>query len=422
MYDFANSGYTTVVITALFNAYFVAVVAGNAPWGTLAWTLALSASYALIIVSAPLVGAFADQQAAKKPLLALTTTGCVAFTALLWFAQPDMLWLAIVGIVVSNYFFGSGENLIAAFLPELARTRALGRVSGWGWSLGYLGGLFSLGMCLVYVTWAEAQGHGATAYVPVTMLITAAIFALASLPTFLVLRERSAPKPFKANPLRSAWREVGQTLRQLRQFADLRRFLLCNLFYQAGIQTVITLAAIYATQAMGFSTRESLLLIFTVNITAAVGAFLFGYLQDRIGHLSAIALTLSGWILTVLLAWAAPGWPELPGLFWAAANLAGLCLGAAQSAGRALVGLLTPATRLAEFFGFWGLSVKLASIVGPLTYGSVTWLSGGDHRTALLLTGSYFIIGLYLLAGVKVPRGRRAALRAARQDAVASRP
>ncbi len=124
----------------------------------------------------------------------------------------------------------------------------------------------------------------------------------------------------------------------------------------------------------------------------------------------------------MLLAWAAPGWPELPGLFWAAANLAGLCLGAAQSAGRALVGLLTPATRLAEFFGFWGLSVKLASIVGPLTYGSVTWLSGGDHRTALLLTGSYFVIGLYLLAGVKVPRGRRAALRAARQDAVASRP
>jgi len=420
MYDFANSGYTTVVITALFNAYFVAVVAGNAPWATLAWTAALSVSYALIIVSAPLIGAFADQHAAKKKLLAFTTAGCVAFTALLWFAQPDLLWLAIACIIVSNYFFGTGENLIAAFLPELANTRALGRVSGWGWSLGYLGGLFSLGLCLVYVTWAETQGHDASAYVPVTMLITAGIFVLASLPTFLLLRERSVPQPVQAaaiSPIHSAWREVGQTLHQLRKFADLRRFLLCNLFYQAGIQTVITLAAIYASQAMGFSTRESLLLIFAVNITAAVGAFLFGYVQDRIGHVRAIALTLIGWIVTVLLAWAAPGWPELPGLFWAAANLTGLCLGAAQSAGRALVGLLTPSTRLAEFYGFWGLSVKFASIVGPMTYGLTTWISGGDHRTALLLTGSYFVVGLYLLTGVKVMRGRRAALRAARHDA-----
>ena len=191
MYDFANSGYTTVVITALFNAYFVAVVAGNAPWATLAWTAALSVSYALIVLSAPMIGAYADQHAARKKLLAITTAGCVLFTALLYFAQPDLLWLAILCIVVSNFFFGSGENLVAAFLPELAKTRALGRVSGWGWSLGYLGGLFTLGLCLAYVTWAEAEGHGANEYVPVTMLITAVIFALASLPTFLQIGRAS---------------------------------------------------------------------------------------------------------------------------------------------------------------------------------------------------------------------------------------
>lgn len=141
MYDFANSGYTMVVITALFNAYFVAVVAANAPWATFAWTVTLSVSYLLIVLSAPLIGADADLRAAKKKLLAFSTAGCVVVTALLYFSQPETLWFAIVCVVLSNFFFGSGENLIAAVLPRLSKTRAMGRVSGWGWSLGYIGGL-----------------------------------------------------------------------------------------------------------------------------------------------------------------------------------------------------------------------------------------------------------------------------------------
>ncbi|NWG32153.1 MAG: MFS transporter, partial [Rhodocyclaceae bacterium] len=412
MYDFANSGFTTVVITALFNAYFVAVVAGDAPWGTFAWTAALSVSYALIIVTAPQVGAYADRHAAKKRLLAISTLGCVACTALLWFAQPGAIGFAIGCVIAANFFFGTGENLIAAFLPELARPRALGRVSGWGWGLGYLGGLFTLGVCLAYVAWSEAHGRGATHYVPGSMLITAALFALASLPTFLLLKERALPSP-RRSAFADAWREVWHTLHQVKRFADLARFLACSLFYQAGIQAVIALAAIYATQAMGFGLKDTLLLIFVVNITAAIGAFFLGHLQDRIGSLRAIALTLAGWIAAILLLWASPTGEEGERLFWLAANLAGLCLGAAQSAGRALVGFLAPPTRRAEFFGFWGLAVKLSSIVGPLTYGVFTWASGGDHRGALLLTGSYFLIGLLLLASVDVSRGRRAALRAA---------
>ena len=415
MYDFANSGYTTVVITALFNAYFVAVVAGNAPWATFAWTAALSVSYMLIVLSAPLIGAYADLHAVKKKLLAITTVGCVLFTALLSFAQPDTLWLTIVCVIVSNFFFGSGENLIAAFLPELSRTRAMGRISGWGWSLGYLGGLITLGLCLMYVTWAEAQGQTANQFVPVTMLITAGIFALASIPTFLLLRERATPKmiEYRTNEgvaISMAWLRVRQTLHNLRQFADLRRFLLCSLFYQAGIQAVITLTAVYANQAMNFSIQQTLLLVLVVNLTAAVGAFLFGHMQDRIGHVRTIALTLAGWIVTILLAWAA----REPTLFWVAANVAGLCLGASQSASRALVGVLAPPSRAAEFFGLWGLAVKLASVAGPLTYGASTWLTGGNHRQSLLVTGSYFVIGLALLSGVDAARGRRAALRADR--------
>jgi len=407
MYDFANSGYSTVVITAVFNAYFVAEVAGRAPWATFAWTCALAVSYALIMLTAPLIGAYADAHAAKKRLLLLTTIGCVVFTAGLALVGRGDLALGITLVILSNFFFGTGENLVAAFLPEIARGEALGKVSGWGWSLGYFGGIVALGACLAYVTHAQAQGASASAFVPVTMLITAGIFALASLPTFLYLRERAVPVAGAAHILRSAFARVGQTIGHARRYADLWRFLVALVFYQAGIQTVIALAAIYAQEAMGFTTRDTIVLILVVNVTAAAGAFIFGQVQDRLGHVRTLALTLCGWLLAVVLAWMAEG----AALFWVVANLVGICLGSSQSAGRALVGYLSPPARTAEFFGLWGLAVKFSSILGPLTYGVVTWVTHGDHRSAMLITGVFFAIGLAILAGLDAARGRRAALK-----------
>ena len=405
MYDFANSGYTTVVITALFNAYFVAEVAGNAPWATFAWTAALALSYAAVMVAGPLVGAYADARAAKKRLLLGTTCGCVLFTAALALVGRGEIALGVACVVLSNFFFGLGENLIAAFLPELADDEAIGRISGWGWSLGYLGGLVSLGICLAYVARAQAAGEPATDFVPVAMLITAGLFAAASLPTFLFLRERAAPQPVVTNIVSDTLARLGETLRHTRDHRDLARFLVCVVFYQAGIQAVIALAAIYAREAMGFTTTETLTLILLVNITAAAGAFLFGQFQDRLGHVRTIALTLIGWTVVVVLAWAA----ESRLLFWLNANLVGLCLGSSQSAGRAMVGYLSPPSRTGEYFGLWGLAVKLSAIVGPITYGLVTWVTGGDHRLAILVTGGYFVVGLAILGTIDVARGRRAA-------------
>jgi len=399
MYDFANSAYTTVVITAVFSAYFVSGISNNAPWATFAWTAALSVSYAAILFTGPLIGAWADAHAAKKPLLLATTLGCVLFTAALYFAQPGAVALALVFLILSNYFFGAGENLIAAFLPELADSRALGRVSGWGWSFGYLGGLAALGICLLYISNTQQP---ASRFVPVAMLITAAFFALASVPTFLFLRERALPQPRMENP----WARVKETLRHARQYQDLRRFLLCLLFYQAGITAVVSLAAIYAEQAMKFTTQQTITLILVVNITAAIGAFGFGYLQDALGHVRAVAITLVGWIVMVFTAGTAEG----AGAFWVAANLAGLCMGSSQAAGRALVGYLAPPARLAEFFGLWGLAVKAASIFGPLTYGAVTLMFPGNHRLGIFVTGLYFVVGLLLLRKIDVERGRLAAL------------
>ena len=399
MYDFANSGYTTVVITAVFGAYFVSVIGENQPWATFAWTAALSVSYALILVTGPLVGAWADAHAAKKKLLLFSTVGCVLFTALLWFAGPGEAALALAVVAVSNYFFGVGENLIAAFLPELADSRAIGRVSGWGWSFGYLGGLAALGISLAYIS---ASGRPAAETVPVTMLITAGFFAVAAAPTFVFLKERAIAQGSTQGP----WLRVRETLARSRDFVDLRRFLLCILFYQAGITAVVALAAIYAEQAMKFTMQQTIVLILVVNVTAALGAFGFGYLQDAIGHTRSIALTLAGWIVMVLIAF----FSQERFSFWIAANLAGLCMGSSQAAGRALVGYLAPPARLAEFFGLWGLAVKAASIFGPLTYGAVTWIFAGNHRLGILVTGLYFVLGLVTLAGLDVERGRRAAL------------
>ena len=401
MYDFANSGYTTVVLTAVFNAYFVAVVAGNAPWGTFAWTAALSVSYALVMIAGPLVGAWADAHAAKKKVLAISTTVCVAGTAALVGAGPgDVAW-AVAFIIISNFAYSIGENLCAAFLPELARPEALGKVSGWGWSLGYFGGILALAISLAWVMTAASRGSTSSESVGGTMIITAAVFALASLPTFLFLRERAKPEGVPG--AKAAFARVLETARHARRYRDLLLVFVCGACYQAGVATVIALAAIYAEQVMGFKTQETIMLVLVVNVTAAIGAFGFGYAQDRIGKVAALRITIVGWIVMTVVAF----FSKTPATFWVAANLAGLCMGSSQSAGRALVAYLSPTGRSAEFFGLWGVATRFAAILGPLTYGAVTWATGGNHRLAILLTGVFFFVALIVLAFVNESRGRQ---------------
>jgi len=409
-YDFANSGYATVVLTAVFNAYFVAVVAAAyGPGGaTLLWTGAIAFANAIVLFSGPLIGAVADARAMKKTFLVITTLGCVVLTAGLAAVGPGDVVLGVVLLVGSYVMFASGENLISAFLPELAPHEALGRLSARGWSLGYVGGLLVLGLCLVWLKVAEGQGIETTAAVPGTLLIVAVAFALAALPTLFWLRDRSPPAEPSGVAFTAGWQRLALTWRQAHLFPDLRRFLVTLAVYHAGIQTVVVLATVYAQQVMGFGTVESLWLILVVNITAAAGALAFGHLQDRIGSVPALALALVLWLVAGGLAWAAEGQAQ----FWVAANLIGIAMGASQSAGRALVGRFSPAGRTAEFFGLWGVAVKLAAIIGPLGYGLLSFVTGGDHRTALLSTLAFFAIGLLLLRGIDERRGMVAAGRA----------
>ena len=407
MYDFANSGYTTVVLTAVFAAYFVGGVAGGAPWATFAWTATLAFSSRRVMLTMPALGALADLRAAKKRLLALSTVGCVACTVVLAAVGPGDVALAVVAVVLSNLFYSWGESLIAAFLPELARPGSLGRVSGWGWSFGYFGGMLTLGLSLGYVLWAQGRGLPASHFVPVTMLITAAVFGLSALLTFALLTERAIPQPAPEQDkgMGAALARLARTWRQARQFPDFSALLACGLAYQAGISVVIALAAVYAEQEMKFQQTDTMALIFLVNIAAALGAFAWGHVQDRIGHRRALAITLAGWILMIALAVAA----TTPALFWVSAVVAGLCMGSSQSAGRALAGAFAPAARRAEFFGLWTFATRLSAIVGPLSYGVVTLLSAGNHRLAILSTGVFFVAGLWLLRRVNVARGLAAA-------------
>ena len=412
MYDFANSGYTTVVLTTIFNAYFVGVVAGGAGglpagMGTMLWTMAVSLPNALVLVSAPVLGAIADHYAAKKRFLLVTTIGCVLCTALLALAGPGDVWLAMTLVVLSNLTFATGENLIAAFLPEISHQDGMGRVSAYGWALGYLGGLTVLGMCLAYVSWAQRHGLDAAQYVPVTMLIVAVTFALAATPTFLWLKERTVPAPrsLGEHSLTIGFQRLRRTLADSTRFRDLFRFLLALTVYYCGINTVVVLAAVYAQEVMGFGTSDTIVLVMVVNVTAAVGAFLFGQVQDRLGSVPTLAVTLLIWIGASSLAF----WTESRAGFWLVANLVGIALGSSQASGRALIGQFAPPRRAAEFFGLWGLAGKLAAIVGPLSYGLITYLTAGNHRLAILSTVSFFVAGLILLATVNERRGRAAA-------------
>ncbi|WP_372657554.1 MFS transporter [Hydrogenophaga sp.] len=407
MYDFANSGYTTVVLTAVFAAYFVGAVAGGTDWATFAWTLALSVSYAIVMLTAPAMGAWADQHGAKKRLLMLCTVGCVLATAALAFVTPGSVVLAMLLIVVATTFFSWGESLVAAFLPELARPEAMGKVSGWGWSFGYFGGMLALGLSLAYVLWAQSQGQTAAQFVPVTMLITAGIFAVASLATLLLLHERAEARTQVAG---SGWldslRQLQTTFQHARQYRDFIWLLACAVAYQGGVAVAITLAAIYAEQVIGFVQQETMVLIFVLNIAAALGAFAFGYWQDRLGHKLALGITLVGWMATCIIA----ALTTTKGGFWYAAVIAGVCMGSSQSSGRAMAGMLAPPKQLAEFFGLWTFATRLASIIGPLSYGAITWATGGNQRLAIGFTAVLFLIGLGLLMPVNMARGRRAAL------------
>lgn len=404
MFDFANSGYTTVVLTTLFNVYFVTIICSpaQATNPTLLWTLATGSANLLILLSAPLLGAIADHYAMKKKLLLLATAGCALCTALLVFCGPGTVLLAFVLIVMSNYLFACSENLIAAFLPEISSTETAGRISGIGWSLGYVGGILALLLSLAYIDLALERGLSQADAVPHTMLLTAILFCVSATPTFLLLKERAVASPLAGHHslptelIRAGAKRLRDTFAERHRHRDLFRFLLAMCLFQAGVATVIVVAAIYANQVIGMSQRESIIMVLVINVAAAAGAFCFGNLQPLLGSVRTLSITLIIWMLALATVYQADAMRDV----WIGALLIGIAMGSSQSAGRALVSQLTPPGMSAEFFGLWGFAGRLAAIIGPLSYGLINQLSNGDHQQSLLSTGLFILAGFIILQGV----------------------
>jgi len=370
------------------------------------WTLALSVSYLLVLLTAPVVGAIADFSASKKRFLVWTTGLCILGTASLAVAGPGQIWLAAALIVLSNTFYAAGENLIAAFLPELVAPRDMGKLSGYGWAWGYIGGLVALALCLAYLRYAIAHGATEAQAVPATTIIVAGLFGLAALPTFLWLRERRQRGTLDSSTdyVRVGFARVVATWHEARRFRELFKLLVCLTVYSAGITVVSTVAGVYAQQVLRMTQIETISLLVVVNISAAIGAFAFGFVQDRFGSKRTIAVTLLLWTATTLGAALIQSKPQL----FLIGNMAGIAIGSSQSAGRAMVGIFSPPSKAGEFFGLWGMAIKAASIVGPLTYGITNYLTA-SHRVAVLVTSLFFIAGLALLAPIDEEEGKRAA-------------
>lgn len=396
MFDFANSAYTTIIITAIFNAYFVSVIADAAIYGKgfgeFLWgSVAIPVSYFLIILTAPLFGAIADFTGSKKKFLFLSYIFCVIFTALLFFVKEGDLIPAIIMIILSNFAFASGENFTSSFLPELATKENMGKISGYAWAFGYWGGLISLGICLTVIILMK-DTIDKTLPIRLTTLITAGFFGLSAIPAFLWLKERKAREelPEGYSLFSIGFKRLNDTYKNLKYFKELFKFLITFMIFNSGVMVVITFAAIYAINVLNFTMEENIFLIIIVNVTASIGAFIFGFVQDKTGSKTAILITLNLWLITIIWAY----FTSTKESFWMLANVAGLALGSTQSASRAMVGLLSPESKSGEFFGFWGLAAKIGSIIGPGTFGILTLASGGNQRFAILATGIFFAAGI----------------------------
>jgi UMF1 family MFS transporter len=241
----------------------------------------------------------------------------------------------------------------------------------------------------------------------VTLLITATIFALAAAPTFIWLQERAIPVEGDStlSNLQVSYTRLANTFKEAARFRDLLWFLITLGIYQSGVSTVVVLAAIYAQEVIGFDTQSLIILIMVVNVTAAVGALICGHLQDRIGSVPTLAITLVIWIIAVIFALFA----SKPADMWVAGNIIGLAMGASQAVGRALVSKFSPTERAGEFLGLWGLVNRLSAILGPLSYGLINYFTDGNHRSSLVSTLLFFILGLALLTKVNESRGKAAA-------------
>lgn len=420
MFDFANQAYTLLIVTVIFGDLFTRVIVGDAPdyrLGNLLWSLALAASYLLVVVAAPVAGAVMDFQRSRKRFLFMSYVATVVATALLYFATPGHWWLGMVLIIASNFAYAIGESFIASFLPGLGPAKSLGWISGFGWGVGYVGGLVATAFALVFLGEVSAANFETIRWVGP---FAAVFFLVAAIPTFVFVKERGRRQqlPPGESLVRMGFARVRQTLREMRHFQDLSILMVSVFFTMAGISIIISFAFIYGAQVIGWDEPVRVMMFVTVQVTATIGAIAFGFIQSSVGAKRTYMMTLLLWMLAILAIWQTPGLTALAhrvlGVDWQAQYvflfagvLSGLSLGSAQSAGRALVGILSPRSKASEMFGFWGLASKLAAVLGLVGLGLIQAALGLANAIVFCLL--LFALGLVAVWRLDEARGTRVA-------------
>ncbi len=422
VFDFANSAFPTIALTAFGGPYFTSVLAdegvdlGFATLGpAAAWGAAISIAMGLVTLSSPLMGALADRSGKKRILLAVYVAICVVATIGLGLVPPGAGLPAFLLYIVAIFSFEGGYVFYNAFLPELAPPERIGSLSGNGWALGYIGGLLALVLC--YGLIPEDYDAAGAARASNIFFIVAAWYGAFSVPALWFLHDRPpAPGQARGGYLKSAFSELARTIKTIKSYRVVLIFLAAYFLYNDAITTVIEFVGIYTKEVLAFTPRENAMIFLVLNLVAAPGAMGFGYVLDRIGGRKAISLTLVLWVIVVILA----AVTTTKSGFWGVAALAAVVIGASQASSRSLMARLAPKKRVGEFMGFLALSGKASAVLGPTIYGFVATVMADKygvamgHRIAISTIGSFFVFALLILSRVDEEKGMR---QAAAEDA-----
>jgi len=416
MYDFANSAFATTILAVIFNKYFATVVAGGERGvdlfgfqlhGASFFTFTVSLSMAISAVLSPFLGAVADFSGSKKRFLMVFCYAAILFTGLLYFVGAGDYWMGAFFFIVANIGFAGGNVFYNAFLPEISTDENIGRISGLGWALGYVGGGFLLAINLIMLKYPECFGFPAEYFTVHDCFLSVAVWwFIFSFPTFLLLKERAQgilPSSQRIS-FKAGYQRLRHTFGRVRTFKELTRFLFAYLIYNDGIETVIIMASIFGADVLGMRTDEIILYFLMIQGIAFFGSLIFGFLADAIGNKRTVMISLGIWSLIVIWAFRLGIFWDPKTEYWILGILAGMVLGGSQAASRSLQGVFTPDTNSAEFFGFFAVSGKFASVFGPLIYGILIAITG-SVQSGVLSVLIFFLSGMAILWTVNEKKG-----------------
>ena len=387
LYDFANQPYTTLIITFIYSAFFVNYIASDEQQGTFLWANAISITAITVAFISPILGAIADNTGYRKSFLVFFTLICCLFTSLLYFPDKGDVFLALTFVVVSNISFEMGTVFCNSYLNDLSSKKNIGKISGNAWGLGFIGGLLAL---LISFLLFDVNNSSEVKQVNI---FVAAWFLIFSLPTFFFLKDSKRQKINKKN-ISSSFSSILQTFKEISKYKIIVRFLIARLFYNDGLITIFALGGIYAIGTLSFSMQEVLVLGIVLNVFAALGSFVFGLIEDRIGVRKVINLSLVILVISTFLAFISP-WTIYPKLFfWISGVLLGTMVGPNQSCSRSYMAQIIPEDKKNEFFGFYAFTGKATSFLGPLMFGFLTKIY--SQQIGLLSVLVFFIIGLII--------------------------